>query len=102
MFHLLYVPFDQLEQTDDERRNSASRLFAQVAQGIEFMLVDLGFAAKKSSGFGVADPNSICGKLLVNDPSWEKRSDGWKGFEGLVELSQEWAKTVRAKEETEQ
>lgn len=94
-FHLLYIPFDQLEQTDEERCNSARQLLAQIAQGIEFMLIELGFAAKKSSGFGVADPNSISGKLQVNDPAWEKRSYEWTGFEGLRRLAQEWQEVVK-------
>lgn len=101
-FHLLYVPFDQLEQTDDERSASACALFAQVAQSVEFMLLELGFAAKKSSGFGVADPNSIAGQLQVNDPHWNKRSSEWKGFNGLLELAQEWAQASQAKGGAEQ
>jgi CRISPR-associated protein Cmr2 len=94
-FNLLYVPFDQLEQTDDERCNNASQLFEQIAQGLEFMLVDLGFAAKKSSGFGAAEPNSISGKLQVNDPGWGKRSSEWKSFEELRQLAQEWQEAAR-------
>jgi CRISPR-associated protein Cmr2 len=94
-FYLLYVPFDQLEQTDNERCNSSRRLFTQAAQGIEFMLIDLGFAAKKSSGFGVADPGSISGKLQVNDPGWEKHGGEWNGFEELLRLAREWQEVTR-------
>ncbi len=101
-FHLLYAPFDQLEQADEERCNNASQLFDQVAQGIEFMLIELGFAAKKSSGFGVAEPNSISGKLQVNDPDWNNRSREWKGFKGLLELAQEWAQVSQVKGGAEQ
>jgi CRISPR-associated protein Cmr2 len=101
-FHLLYIPFDQLEQNGEERCKSPSQLFAQVAQGIEFMLIELGFAAKKSSGFGVADPNSVSGRFQVNDSAWKKQGGEWKGFKGLTDLAQAWAKTGRAKEEAKQ
>lgn len=101
VFNLLYLPFELVGDEEAMRASAQSDLVA-VIEGVRGMFLDYGFAAKKSSGFGIADPGSISGKLQVNDSAWEKHSEEWKGFEGLIDMAQEWAKTVRAKEEARQ
>ncbi len=92
---VLYVPFDQLSETDDIRCQSAQTLFEPLAQGIEYLLSDLGLAAKKSSGFGVASPESVVGRLQVNDPRWDARDSNWRGFGGLQQLAAAWQEVAR-------
>ena len=53
-FRLLYVPFDQLHESDETRCQHAWALLAELQEAMKFLLLDLGIAAKKSSGFGVA------------------------------------------------
>lgn len=94
VFSLLYTPFDL---TGDELacRAAAQGDLEAVIEGVRGMLCDYGFSAKKSSGFGVADPKSISGRLQVNDPGWERRNSEWKGFDELLRLTREWREVMR-------
>jgi CRISPR-associated protein Cmr2 len=101
VFNLLYLPFD-LVGDEEAMRKAAQNDLVAIIEGVRGMLCDYGFSAKKSSGFGVADPNSISGKLQVNDPRWEEPREEWEGFEKLTDLAREWAKAVREKGDAKQ
>lgn len=94
-FSMLYIPFDQLSETDEIRCQSAKALFEPLSQSIAFLLLDLGVAAKKSSGFGIANPNSIAGFLQVNDPCWNESESKWHSFNELQQLATKWQEVVR-------
>ena len=70
IFHLLYVPFDQLHESEETRCQQAWALLAHVQAAMQFLLVDLGVAAKKSSGFGIAEAASLQPKI------WRKETAG--------------------------
>ncbi|RKY97910.1 MAG: hypothetical protein DRQ10_08025 [Candidatus Hydrothermota bacterium] len=63
MFTLLYVP---PVNTDE---NTARADLKAVAKGVQAMLTQYGFGAKTSSGYGVADSESI---------SWEVKPEKFK------------------------
>lgn len=88
-FSLLYVPFDLIADKDARRAGAQSDLEIVVA-GVEAMLCEYGFSAKKSSGFGVADSASITGRLQVNDPGWRNEPRDWNGFPSLLQMAREW------------
>jgi CRISPR-associated protein Cmr2 len=88
-FSLLYVPFDLIGDKDARRAAAQSDLEIVVA-GVEAMLCEYGFSAKKSSGFGVADSASITGRLQINDPDWSNEPRDWNGFPRLLQMAREW------------
>ncbi len=94
VFSLLYTPFD-LVGNEDASRTVPQRDLEAIIEEVQGTMCTYGFSAKKSSGFGVADPDSIAGQLQVNDPNWNKRSSEWKGFDGLRQLVQEWQEATR-------
>lgn len=96
IFSLIYTPFDLVGDRDASRA-VAPRDLEAIIEGVQGLMFTYGFSAKKSSGFGVVDSNSIAGRLQVNDPDWNKRSSEWKSFTELLELAQEWAQVSQAK-----
>lgn len=94
VFSLLYTPFDLISD-DLAYRTVAQGDLEAVIEGVRGMLCDYGFSAKKSAGFGVANPKSISGRLQVNDSSWSKQNSEWKGFDELWQLSREWREVMQ-------
>ncbi|GIV87486.1 MAG: hypothetical protein KatS3mg055_0004 [Chloroflexus sp.] len=65
-FLLLYVPFGQPDQSEDERRATIATDLQVVCEGVRAMLTTYGFGAKTSSGFGTAEEQLAgAGKLAI-------------------------------------
>ncbi len=94
VFSLLYTPFD-LVGNENTPRTTVQKDLETVIEGVRGMLCEYGFSAKKSSGFGVADPNSIAGRLDVNDPGWDERGGDWESFDELRQLTRQWQEVAR-------
>lgn len=63
IFSLLYVPFDLLGNPPHEIETQAKADLLRTAEGIREMFLTYGFSAKKSSGFGTAEPTIEDGQL---------------------------------------
>ncbi len=84
VFRMLYYPFDLIAKGRlDEIENEMKEDMEFLAKTIRKMLCEIGFSAKKTSGYGVAeivDVNVVCGTKLKEHESWIK-----KLFEGGCE-----------------
>ncbi|MCZ7571614.1 MAG: hypothetical protein M5U01_23950 [Ardenticatenaceae bacterium] len=62
---LLYVPFDPVEQSEQNRRAAVARDLEVLAEGVQVMLITYGFGAKTSSGYGTVEDRLAGGGTLA-------------------------------------
>ncbi|MDI6698481.1 MAG: CRISPR-associated protein [Candidatus Saccharicenans sp.] len=67
-FRLLYVPFYYLSNTESELEKQVLNDLESVILGLEKLMLDYGFSAKRSSGYGVIDDkwDKEASRLIVN------------------------------------
>lgn len=61
-FSLLYIPFDLIGKPEEAKREAVEDLQA-VTEGVRAIMLEYGFSAKKTSGYGVAIEEAIEGTL---------------------------------------
>jgi CRISPR-associated protein Cmr2 len=98
-FSLLYVPFDQIAQPEQKIKEQASKYLQLVFKGLKAMMLEYGFSAKKSSGYGViedkflAKNGSHSGSLWMKEAPVYTEEDTKKG--GLqVSQMNDWQKQL--------
>ena len=64
-FCLLYVPFDAVDQEDDVLRAQAAQDLVLIVRGLQAMMCEYGFSAKRSSGYGIIEDRVKNGSLTV-------------------------------------
>lgn len=67
-FRLLYVPFYYLSNTESELEKKVLNDLESVILGLEKLMIDYGFSAKRSSGYGVIDDkwDKEASRLIIN------------------------------------
>lgn len=65
-FSLLYLPFDMVGKEESEIREQAGRDLQLVAKAIKEMMRTYGFSAKRTSGYGTAQPGLKNGYFMLN------------------------------------
>lgn len=81
-FTLLYVPFDLIGKPLDVIKDHAKADLTTVAEVVRDMFLTYGFSAKKSSGFGLAQPAIEDGLLQA---TWLKEPRPLASLQSLVE-----------------
>lgn len=82
-FSLLYVPFDLIGSSEVEIRSQAKEDIKVVAEAVKAMMLDYGFSAKRTSGYGTAEDEISDGAV------WTRR--GERKLNRLSRLLQEVA-----------
>lgn len=82
-FSLLYVPFDLIGRPQEEVCTQAERDLNVVAEAVSAMMLDYGFSAKRTSGYGTAEDEISDGVV------WTRR--GERKLKRLSRLPQEVA-----------
>jgi len=62
-FHLLYTPFDLLTASKDRLVTEARADLEAVTESLQALMLDLGFSAKRTSGYGVIHDRNLDGHL---------------------------------------
>jgi CRISPR-associated protein Cmr2 len=70
-FSLLYVPFDLIGNPQEEVRTQAGEDLNVVAEAVSAMMLDYGFSAKRTSGYGTAEDEISDGAVWTQLGEWE-------------------------------
>ncbi len=93
IFTLLYVPFDLIDEGEEETRKQVAEELLLVAEGIQKMFRTYGFGAKTSSGFGLAEED-VKGMLTLN----MDHPQSFESFTALQKLAEKVAMTLNSRE----
>lgn len=65
IFSFLYIPFDRIGQDEQETRRQLVEDLRVLAEGLRAMFLTYGFSAKRSNGYGLANPQVQDGTLKI-------------------------------------
>jgi CRISPR-associated protein Cmr2 len=93
-FHLLYVPFDRVGEEERQTAEEAGTDIETVAKSLRDMFTELGFGAKTSSGYGVAE-TAVADGFLHGRTAAGQLDQPYVSFETISQAARQLAVSLR-------